>query len=925
MQSAPSPRDRLPALIAALAAALTLAGPIAASRGDSPQPRKITSVEGITEYQLANGMKVLLFPDASRPKVTVNLTIFVGSRHEGYGETGMAHLLEHMVFKGTPDHPDIPGAMKERGAQFNGTTSEDRTNYFETLTASDDNLEFAIKLEADRMVNSRIRGEDLATEFSVVRNEFERGENSPESVLSQRMSAVAFEWHNYGKSTIGNRTDIERVPVDSLRAFYQKFYQPDNAMVVVAGKFDESKALELVNKYFGSLPRPDRKLPATYTEEPPQDGERVVTLRRVGDVGIVGILYHVPSGPNPEFPAVQALAHVLGDEPSGRLYKALVATKLASSVSAGSFGRHDPTVIEMTAEVNTKELGPLEKARDAMYKVIDEVIKSGVTQEEVDRARQSYLNGHEQAASDPNRIAVALSNWASQGDWRLYFLNRDRIEKVTPAQVQEAAAKYLTPSNRTVGFFIPSAKPERTPVPATPDLARMLDGYKGREVKSLGESFDVSPLAIEARVQHPQPIEGVKVALLPKKTRGDMVHVALNLHYGTAESLKGKTDAAGFLSSLMLRGTKSLSRQQIQDLLDKNFARLGGGGRMGGGGAGVLSYSIQTKRANLPVVLDILRQVLREPTLPEDEFEVMKNERLTALEQGRTEPMRLASNHLQRLLASYPKDDVRYVPTLDEEVQRLKAVTVDQVRDVYKSFLGSSHGELTIVGDFDASEVLPILGKTLDAWKSPRRFERIDRPYQPGLEVKRESIETPDKANAMYLAGTNLKLQETDPDYPAMVIGNSILGGGALSSRIADRLRQKGGLSYSAASMFSASPLDARGTLMVMAIYNPANRDKVVTGVDEEVARLLKDGVNTAELKRAVDGYLKQQEVQRTNDPTLASALAENLYLGRTFQFQADLEAKIKALTIDEVNAALRKYLDPSKLSVITAGDFKKP
>ena len=186
-----------------------------------PAAEKVASVEGITEYKLANGLRVLLFPDPTRPKVTVNLTVMVGSRHEGYGETGMAHLLEHMVFKGTPTHPDIPGAMKERGANFNGTTWVDRTNYFETLPASEQNLEFALALEADRLVNSTIKAEDLATEFSVVRNEFERGESSPQRVLLQRMMSVAYEWHNYGKSTIGNRTDIERVPVDSLRALLQ--------------------------------------------------------------------------------------------------------------------------------------------------------------------------------------------------------------------------------------------------------------------------------------------------------------------------------------------------------------------------------------------------------------------------------------------------------------------------------------------------------------------------------------------------------------------------------------------------------------------------------------------------------------------------------------------------------------------------------
>ena len=255
---------------------------------EAPKVMKITSIEGISEYRLENGLKVLLFPDPSKPTVTVNVTVFVGSRHEGYGEAGMAHLLEHMLFKGTPDHPSIPKALQSRGAHFNGTTSLDRTNYFETLPASDENLEFAIELESDRLINSYVKGEDLASEMTVVRNEFERGENNPHAILGQRIMSAAFNWHNYGQSTIGNRADIERVPIESLRAFYKRYYQPDNAMVVIAGRFDEAKALEYVGKYFGTIPKPERKLPATYTEEPAQDGERTVTLRRVGEVAVVG-------------------------------------------------------------------------------------------------------------------------------------------------------------------------------------------------------------------------------------------------------------------------------------------------------------------------------------------------------------------------------------------------------------------------------------------------------------------------------------------------------------------------------------------------------------------------------------------------------------------------------------------------------------
>jgi len=911
--------------------AATLGLVLGATAARAAAPQKVTSVEGITEYRLDNGLRTLLFPDPTRPKVTVNLTVLVGSRHEGYGETGMAHLLEHMVFKGTPAHPDIPGAMKERGAQFNGSTDVDRTNYFESLPASDQNLEFAIRLEADRMVNSPIKADDLATEFSVVRNEFESGENSPERVLSQRMTAVAYEWHNYGKSTIGNRSDIERVPVDNLRAFYHKFYQPDNAVLVVAGKFDEKKALEYITKYFGALPRPGRKLPETYTEEPPQDGERMVTLRRVGDVGLVGLLYHVPAASHADFPVVQILSDILDSEPSGRLYKALVQTNKASSVTVNPHAYHDPGALEIMAEVNTKDPAILQQVRDTMLRVVEDVATSGVTQAEVDRARQRIIKDRELAAADPNRIAIQLSEWAAQGDWRLYFLNRDRVEQVTPAQVKEVAGKYFTTSNRTVGFFVPTVRPERTPIPAVPDIAKLVAGYTGRQLKGMSdETSDVAPLAIEARVQRPEPIAGVKLAFLPKKTRGESVQLRLALRYGNAQNLKGLSDATEFLPELMTRGTKNLTRQQIKDALDKNFARLGTGAmglrmlRGMGVGLGQATFTIETKRANLAPVLEILRQIIREPTLPDSEFAVMKNEQTAGIEQGRSDPIRQGLNHILRLLSHFPSDDVRYVPTLDEQVERVKKVTLDQVRSLHHDYLGAEHAELVIIGDFEPSEVLPILAKTFEGWKSDKPYERIDRPYQADLKPQRETVPTPDKANAVFVAGLTLPIKDDHPDYPALLAGNFILGGGALSSRIADRLRQKGGLSYTAMSIFAASPLDQRADLMILAIYNPTNVDKVVAGVEEELARLLKDGVSSAELDRAKTGYIQQQKVMRTNDMMLSMMLSENVFVGRTMQFQADLEEKIKALTPAVVEAALRKHLDPKQLSIVTAGDFKK-
>jgi zinc protease len=893
-------------------------------------PKKVVTVEGITEYELDNGLRLLLYPDRSRPKLTVNMTVLVGSRHEGYGETGMAHLLEHMLFKGTPTHPNIPKELRDRGAQFNGTTSTDRTNYFESVPASDENLEFFIRLEADRLVNSNVKQEDLDSEMTVVRNEFEWGENSPTSLLMKRMMAAAYHWHNYGKPTIGNRSDIERVPIENLRAFYRKYYQPDNVVLVVAGQFDEAKALELVQTYFGAIPRPQRTLDTTYTEEPEQDGERLVTLRRIGNVGAVGVAYHIPAGPHEDWVPLQVLAKLLNSEPSGRLYKALVTTKKASRVYVSARAQHDPGLMLIQAEVRDPQ--DLEGVRDIIISKVEEIGSQGVAAEEVDRARQQILKARELSAADTDQVAITLSDWAAQGDWRLYFLHRDRVEQVTAHQVQAVAARYLRGDNRTVGIFIPTDTPQRIAIPATPDVPALVEGYQGRQAIAAGEAFDATPANIEARLQHFDLPEGIKVTLLPKKTRGQEVQLMLTLRYGDEASLKGYEAAAALLPPLMLRGTQQLSYQQVRDEIDRLNATLsagggdrgarGRGGPASGGAAGAMTFSIQTKRDNLPAVLEILRQVLREPALPADQFELLKQERLASLEQSRTEPDMLASRLLSRQLAPYARDDIRYVPTLEESIARLTATTHDQVLKLYHEYVASQAGELTIVGDFDPDACLPVLRQALIGWTATRPYARLVTPAPDQLVGSQQTLRTPDKANATYAAGLVFPLRDDDPDYPALFMANYLFGGSALTSRLGTRVRQQEGLSYSVGSSLSVSSFDRRATLTINAICNPQNIDRVVQAIHEEFVRLLSEGITAEELARAKQGFLEAQKVRRTTDGALVGLLADLSYTGRTMAYQADLEQQIEDLTPDRVVAAARKHLHPEQLIIVSAGDF---
>src|SRR5262245_48344097 len=638
------------------------------------------------------------------------MTVLVGSRHEGYGESGMAHLLEHMVFKGTPYHPNIPKALRDHGASFNGTTNSDRTNYYETMPATDENLEFGIALESDRLVNSYVKGEDLTSEMTVVRNEFERGENSPASILTQRIHAAAYEWHNYGKSTIGSRVDIERVPIENLQAFYKKYYQPDNVVLIVAGKFEEAKALALAEKYLGSIPKPTRRLDATYTEEPPQDGERTVTLRRVGAVGSVGVAYHVPSASQADWAPLSLLGGIISQAPNGRLYKALVESKLATNASARSDNSHDPGLFFASASCDPEKL---DAVRDALVATIESLGDVPFTDDEVNKAKARSKRQAETLQSNSQAMSQALSGSSSHGDWRLLFIQRDRVADVTAADVNRVAKTYLRKPNRTVGVYIPTKEATRLAVPPAPPIDLVVKDYKGGAVGAAGEAFDPSPANLDARIKIVKD-GGLKAGMLHKKNRGETVSLVLTLHYGNPKSLKDRVAAAGMLPGLMMAGTKKHDRQALREEMESlgirissgggGFGRGGRGGRGGGGGGGTpgqLTVSVEAKRDTLPRALELLGEILREPAFPAEEFETAKLRTASALSAGRTEPNALARNKLSRTLSPYARDDVRYVPTLEETLDRARQVTLGQVKALYETQLGGSPAELGVVGDFD--------------------------------------------------------------------------------------------------------------------------------------------------------------------------------------------------------------------------------
>lgn len=901
---------RLRTLSAAIAAAAA-----AFSAQAAGLPAQVREVEGVHEYRLPNGLQVLLIPDASKPTVTVNVTYRVGSRMEGYGETGMAHLLEHLMFKSTKNIAQVSTELSKRGMQFNGTTNDDRTNYFETFPADPAQLSWALKTEAERMVHANVIKKDLDSEMTVVRNEMEMNENNPFRILMEKTNATAFEWHAYGKDTIGARSDVENVNIPHLQAFYRKYYQPDNATLIVAGKFDPQKTLAQIAQDFGAIPRPTRVIEPTYTVEPVQDGEREVTLRRVGGEKDLFVTYHTPSIASPDMPAFSVIGITLGDTPNGRLHKRLVEAGKATQVFAWSARHTDPGTFNVGAVL--KKDDDLDAAQKIFLDTIEGLKAEPVTDDELKRAKLQVDKSFDQLLANPQALCVTLSEFIAGGDWRLLFLQRDRVDALTLDQVNQVAATWIKSSNRTLGRFVPTDAPDRAPYAVRTDPEAQLKDFKPRATETAGEVFDSTPAGIDKRSEVLTLPNGMKLALLPKKNKGGTVEMRFDLHFGTLESLRGQRGAAAAAGLILGTGTETKTRAQLHDAFAalKTDWELTGGTTWG-------HASLTTRRDAIVSALELLAEAMRKPSFTASEYEQGVRQQVQTFEQAAEDPGSVATTELARAQQHYAADDPRYQPGFAEAIAETQGTKLEDAVAFYRKFWGADHGDMAIVGDFDAAQVKAAVTRLFGDWKSAVPFVRTSNELTD-VAGKRLQLPLKDKANAVVFATLPLKLSDTDPDYPALMLATHVLGGGEFGSRLNARIRQKDGLSYGVGAGLDASPFEQFGSIGFEAIFAPQNRARVQSDFDEELARFVKDGITPAELAEAKQAILAERRTNRTSDAVVAGAWMSKLDQGRTWAWNADQDAKLAALTVDQVNAAIRKWIVPAKINWAVAGTFQ--
>lgn len=882
-------------------------------------PKFVKSVEGIKEYSLSNGLQVLLLQDASQSNMIVNIVYKVGSRHEGYGETGMAHLLEHMLFKSTKKLGDIKKMLSDKGGNANGTTWYDRTNYFEIFPASDENLKWSIEMEADRMINATMLQSDLDTEFSVVRNEFEIGENSPSGVLMERILSTAYLWHNYGNSTIGSKEDIERVKADRLKVFYEKYYQPDNATLIISGKFDEQKALQYVADYFSVIPRPARVLEKTYTVEPAQDGERMVELKRKGDTQIVAAAYHTAPYADKDFAAIDLLIEIMTSEPSGYIYKNLIDNKLGTTLWA-----FQPTLRDAGFSYINFEI-PKDKdfttSKNAFVNELDKIATRTYTNEDLNRGKSKIQKQLSNVFDNTISFTINLTEIIGAGDYRLIHLYRDNIDQVTVEDLNRVAAKYFKPNNRTLGVFIPSENEERVkPSEITDDQITILTkDYQGKKSDETLVAFDANIANIKKNLTVKKLKTGMEYALLKKPIKGEKVYISFNIPMGNEKDLYGRNWDLSLLTSLMNAGTKTMTKEQIQDKMDtmKTNVRFYFNNQN-------LVASVSTYKQHVPEVMKMLHSMLTESVFPEAEIEKVKAENKAWNQEQMNNPDNVANNKLTHKIEGYTKGHIFYSGTPQENIDGDAAVTRASIVDFYQKFLGGNHAMVSIVGDLDAKQLDALMQKHFGKWTSNAKYEKINRQFFE-TEKYTESINTPDKENGVLYAAINIKVSEKNPEYPAVMMLNEMLGsGGFMTSRVPTRLREKEGISYGAGTYLNNEYDSEVGTLYIYAYYNPTFKDRVDNALKEEIAKVLKDGFSEEELKTSIISWQNSRNTNLGNDNFLAYMISNSMENKSDLAEFDELEAKVLKLTAKEVNEVAKKYLDPEKMVFIYAGDFNK-
>jgi zinc protease len=885
----------------------------------------VKTVQDISEYTLdANGLTVLLQPEHSSPTLTFMVTYRVGSRNEVTGTTGATHLLEHLMFKGSPNFNDAKGNsvkqfLERVGGNYNATTWLDRTNYYANIGRA--HLESYMAIEADRMRNLWLREDDRQPEMTVVRNEFERGENSPFQALIKEIFQGAYVAHPYHHSTIGWRSDIEKVSIGKLREFYDTFYWPDNATASVIGDFEPAAALNLIKKYYGQFPRAPKPIPAMYTEEPEQTGPRRVTVKRPGQLGVVGLGHKIPAATHADYAPMTILSAILTDGKNSRMYKALTDTNISTGVQAFVGFNHDPSL-----HITFIPLAPGAKHDDAEKIAVAEIErlkKEGVTEAELQSAIAKALADAAFQRDGSFAIAGNLNECIASGDWTLFYRLEEATKQVKAADVQRVANTYFTVDQSTTGWFIPieagGAPAGKTPAPS----AKLSDGpYYYR---TPGVVF--GPLSAAPTPPTPAPatsalaptqiaekairtrVSGIDLIIYPTGAK-NIVTLRGSLPAGDALAGNGNVAVPTLTGMLLDKGTTKQDKFAIASKLEAVGATINFNV-----GTQMLDVSAKCLTKDVPLVIGLIAEQLRTPALNAEEFAKQKKQFAGRLQRRLEDTNFRATDTFKR--AVYPVGHPNRDPAPEELLAAIESAKLEDVVAFHQKNYGPANFTLVATGEIDVPQLQREVGQAFAGWTGG---VAVVRPAKAtGTDAARDqNVLMPGKTSITVVMGQASGLKYSDPDYQALRVATTILGSG-FTGRLMSNVRDKEGLTYGIGSNLSGDTF-TDGAWSITATFAPTLLDKGIASTKRQLTSWYQDGVTPAEVERTKTNLIGRFEVGTATTEGLADTILTTVQRGLDLQWLDRYAPTLNALTTDQVNAAVKKYIRPDELYVVKAG-----
>lgn len=880
----------------------------------------------VSEYRLTNGLQILLIPDPNKSFIQTNIIYRVGSRHEKHGETGIAHLLEHMLYRPSlhfqgKNSPKTPvELLANLGAKFEGTTELDSTSYKTRFIADNQKLKQVLELEAFRMLHAKFDEDALwnkqknTGEKTVVRNELEMKENDPNILLRIRLHQSAYDAHPYRHLPIGNHVDIQAIKIDQLNTFYKTYYRPDNATIVINGKFELSKALRLIDTYFGGMQKPKRQLPEIQIEEAPQTGSRTVDILRKAGSNFLGVAYHYPSIAHQDHLALLVLEKILTQD---RIQYFAIEKQLTSVTN---YQLENTITKDASLKVFRLQLPQkikLEEIQAGFVMVLENFKKKPIAKDEFDARKKQLINEFEEILTDSEKLAERLAAYSAVTDWRLFYLQRETLKSITRSDVQIAAEKYHQASNRTIARIIKNESAPIVRIPASPDLSLQLSKIRDEKKVTHQEPRFENFTDLDKNIERLNLRNGVQVALLPMKNQDHSLSVAFRLNFGSEKSLTGYRGHAPCANCY---------RADFKDYETKNYKEKLPGYSFSINASDthfIFSMSSQGRVEDITQFLELFSAYVKAPKINAFQIEQNKKTMQAHFEQQKTNPQALALNAAERLFDPTSRDHIKHALSFPELIGNLQVSTEKNALAFHQKFFGPQNANVVVVGEFDPVKMKQQLQLFFENWKSAVPYQRIPYQIKPAQAVD-QTIQISQSSNSYLLAYYPIPINDESPDYPSLLLANWIFGEAELQNRLMSRIRQVEGLSYSVGSELAATSIDKASRWLIYANCAPANLPRVKMMIQEEIEKAVQNGFSQTELNNAKISWLENRKMHRLSLKELPEKLLDYQSINRTFDYDISLEAKIASLTLKELNSTMKKYIDPARIAYFRVGNFNQ-